>query len=165
MSIATAEFQFVCDFVRKNSGIVLETGKEYLVESRLRPLVASEGLAGFAELVSRVKAGSHSSLQQKVVAAMTTNETSFFRDLQPFEVLREKLLPELIARRSPQKSLNIWCAASSTGQEPYTIAMMLAEHFPELASWKLSILATDLSPDVLTRAREGKFGQIEVNRG
>lgn len=165
MTIATTEFQFVADLVRKHAGIVLEAGKEYLVESRLRPIVTAEGLSGFPELVSRVKAGTHALLQQKVISAMTTNETSFFRDLHPFEALRSVILPDLIAKRAATRTLNIWCAASSTGQEPYTIAMILAEHFPQLASWKIHFLATDLSDDVLTKAREGRFGQIEINRG
>ena len=165
MPIATAEFQFLCDLVRKSSGIVLETGKEYLVEARLRPIVTSEGLNGFDELITRIKGGGSQVLQQKIITAMTTNETSFFRDQHPFDILRDKILPDIIAKRRTQRALNIWCAASSTGQEPYTIAMTLTDHFPELASWKISMIATDLSPDVLAKAREGKFGQIEINRG
>jgi chemotaxis protein methyltransferase CheR len=165
MAITASQFKFISDFIRKHSGIVLEVGKEYLVESRLRQIVSNEGFADFAELVTRLKANGNLRLQEKVVAAMTTNETSFFRDQHPFEVLRDTVLPELIEKRAAQKMLNIWCAASSTGQEPYTIAMTLVDHFPELASWKITLLATDLSEDVLAKAREGKFVQIEVNRG
>jgi len=104
-------------------------------------------------------------LEQAVVAAMTTNETSFVRDLHPFEALKNFVVPDLLARRSGARRLSIWCAASSTGQEPYTVAMLLREHFPALSSWEISFVASDLSADVLARARAGRYSQLEVNRG
>lgn len=104
-------------------------------------------------------------VEQQLVEAMTTNETSFFRDLHPFEALRSTIVPELIRLQSVRRTLNIWSAACSTGQEAYSIAMLLREHFPELAAWKVSILGTDLSDEVLEKARAASFSQIEINRG
>ena len=104
-------------------------------------------------------------LHRVAVEAMTTNETSFFRDVTPFEALKKEVIPQLIARRAAEKTLSIWCAASSTGQEPYSLAMLLREHFPVLNSWKLYLMASDISTEVLARARQGKFSQLEVNRG
>jgi chemotaxis protein methyltransferase CheR len=144
---------------------VLEPEKSYLVESRLLPLARREGLTSIADLVARMRNHPYNDLQQKVVEAMTTNETSFFRDVSPFDALRLHVLPELIKKRAADRRLEIWCGASSTGQEPYTIAMILREHFPSSAAWNVRIIATDLSNDVLDRAREGRYNQIEVNRG
>lgn len=165
MSIAAADFQFVSTLVKRHAGIVLEPGKEYLVESRLRPIAGAEGFGSIGDMVNKVRATPNPRLQQKIICAMTTNETSFFRDLAPFEALRQNIVPELLTRRATTRSLNVWCAASSTGQEPYTIAMTLTEHFPQLATWKVNIVATDIAPEVLARAREGRYGQIEINRG
>ena len=146
---------------------MLEKGKEYLVEARLTPLAKTQGFESIANLVTALKANALSSrvLRQAVVEALTTNETSFFRDIEPFEILKKNVLPELIEKRAAKKQLSLWCAASSTGQEPYTVAMLLREHFPQLVSWKISFQATDLSRDVLERARSGIFSQMEVNRG
>jgi chemotaxis protein methyltransferase CheR len=155
----------VRELVRRGSAIVLEATKEYLVEARLGPLARKEGLRSLSDLVARLREQPEGPLHRRVVEAMTTNETLFFRDVHPFEALHKNLLPELIGRRTTSRQLRIWSAACSTGQEPYTIAMMLREHFAELASWKIDILATDLSTEVLDKARKGTFGQIEVNRG
>jgi chemotaxis protein methyltransferase CheR len=169
MSISALDFDYVRNVVRQSSAIVLEDGKEYLVEARLTPLLRGESLQSLDQLVSRMRAqpGSSSAqgLKQRVVEAMTTNETSFFRDMHPFEALRKTILPDLIAKRKDEKKLSIWCGASSTGQEPYTLAMLLCENFPELASWTVSFVASDLSTEVLGRARSGVFNQLEVNRG
>ncbi|HEY4259515.1 MAG TPA: protein-glutamate O-methyltransferase CheR [Schlesneria sp.] len=159
------DFNFVREMVRSRSAIVLEDEKNYLVESRLQPLARREGFVGIAELVTKLRSNGFSPLHGKVVEAMTTNETSFYRDVQPFEALRKVILPELIAKRTATRQLRIWCAASSTGQEPYSLAMLLKEHFMELASWDVKILATDLSTQVLEKARSGCFNQIEINRG
>ena len=158
------DFGYVRDLVRKRSAIVLEHEKNYLVESRLQPLAHREGFPTISELVARLRTSGFGDLHSKVVEAMTTNETSFFRDLQPFEALRKVVVPDLIARRS-NRQLRIWCAACSTGQEPYSVAMLLTEHFPQLANWDLRILATDLSTQVLEKAQSGSFNQIEINRG
>jgi len=161
----SADFTYITKLVHARSAIVLEAGKEYLVESRLLPIVRSEGCASLADLVVRLRSPSANGLQQRVVEAMTTNETSFFRDLHPFEVLKKTLLPELIARNGNTRTINLWCAASSSGQEPYTIALILREHFPVLANWTVRFLATDLSIEMVERARAGRYSQLEVNRG
>jgi len=159
------DFDYIRELVRRGSAIVLEPSKEYLVEARLVPLARSEGLTSIAELVARLRAEGEGDLYRKVVEAMTTNETLFFRDLHPFDALRTTVLPELEGRRAAERRLRIWSAACSTGQEPYTIAMLLRENFATLARWRIEILATDLSSVVLAKARDGRFGPIEVNRG
>ncbi len=156
---------FVRNLVRQEAAIVLERDKAYLVEARLGPLARREGFGSIDELVTAMRAPSGRALCQKAVDAMTTNETSFFRDIKPFEVLKEHILPDVIERRRPQRSLNIWCAASSSGQEPYTVAMVLAEHFPEILDWRVTFVASDISQEMLARSRTGRYTQLEVNRG
>jgi chemotaxis protein methyltransferase CheR len=165
VSISRQEFEYVRDLVRANSGIVLETGKEYLVEARLRPLAERDRSMSVAIFIQRLRSGASTVVHRHVVEAMTTNETSFFRDLSPFETLRKVVLPELIEKRRNERALNIWSAACSTGQEPYTIGITIREHFPTLATWNIRILASDLSNEVLDRARAASFSQLEVNRG
>lgn len=168
MPIPPQDYEFVRELVRSRSGIVLEAGKEYLFDTRLAPLARQAGLPGLEQLVARMRSGPDAfALQRKVVEAMTTNETSFFRDIHPFDALREKILPDLIKARASTRTLNFWCAASSSGQEPYSVALLLREHFPQLfdGSWKLSFVATDLSSEMVRRCREGKFSQLEINRG
>jgi chemotaxis protein methyltransferase CheR len=165
MSITPAEFDYVRRLVYERAAIVLEPGKEYLAESRLQPLALKLGFGTLGELICRLRSARPDGLHQKVVEAMTTNETSFFRDGHPFEALRCSILPELVARRAAERRLHIWCAASSSGQEPYSIAMLLREHFPSLSSWSLRLVASDLSREILDRAREGCYSQLEVNRG
>lgn len=165
MGIQKNDFDYVRNFIRDNSAIVLEPGKEYLVETRLGMLARREGMGSLEDLLKILRASPLGDLGKKVVDAMTTNETSFFRDIHPFNVLKAKLLPELIEKRRNTRRLSIWCAASSTGQEPFTIAMVIRENFPELASWQIELVATDLSQEVLQKAKEGKFSQLEVNRG
>jgi chemotaxis protein methyltransferase CheR len=159
------DFDFIRKLLRERSAIVLEDGKQYLVESRLAPLVRELKVDSIADLVRLLRAPLSSVLQQQVVEAMVTTETTFFRDVHPFEALRKAVIPDLVQKRRHERRLNIWCAACSTGQEPYSIALTLREHFPELAGWNVRILATDLSRGVLARAREGRYSQIEVNRG
>jgi chemotaxis protein methyltransferase CheR len=163
-SVSTVDFDYIRTLVRSKSAIVLEPGKEYLVQARLLPLARKQGLDDISALVDKLKRGD-ATLTNDVVEAMTTNETSFFRDVHPFEALREDVLPELIQARSATRKLNIWSAAASTGQEAYTIAMTMREHFVQLAAWNVSILGTDLSREVLDKARDGRYAQIEVNRG
>jgi chemotaxis protein methyltransferase CheR len=166
MAISPPDFSYIADLARRRAAIVLEPGKEYLVESRLTPIAQKEGHAGLADFIARLRVGSDTSpAHARVVDALTTNETFFFRDHHPFEALRKTVLPKLIQDRAGARRITIWCAACSTGQEPYSIAMMIREHFPLLASWKVSIVATDLSPRVLDQARAGTYSQIEVNRG
>lgn len=158
-------FSFITNLVRNKSAIVLESGKAYLVESRLAPVARELGLQNISELVSELQKPGSQKLTQRVVEAMTTNETSFFRDIHPFTALKEKIIPGLIQRRAKEKSLSIWSNACSSGQEPYTIAMLLTEHFPMLKDWKVRIISSDLSSQILDRARLGVFNQTEVNRG
>jgi chemotaxis protein methyltransferase CheR len=159
------DFDFICKLLRERSAVALEDGKQYLVKSRLAPLLHELKLGSIGDLVVLLRAPLSYSLQQQVVEAMVTTETTFFRDLHPFEALRKSVIPDLIRKRASERGLNIWCAACSTGQEPYSLALLLREHFPELLNWKIKILATDLSRMVLERAREGRYSQMEVNRG
>ena len=157
------DYEFLRKLLRERSGLDLSSDKQYLVESRLIPLARRVGLPGIAELVAKIRSGSDA-LTSEVVEAMTTNETFFFRDKIPFDHLRETVLPELMQARANRRSLRIWCAASSTGQEPYSIAMCL-KGFAALAGWRVEILATDLSQGVLEKSRAGIFSQFEVQRG
>lgn len=165
MPFAAADSAFLRQLVRLRSGIVLGEDKEYLLESRLMPLVRAHAFPGLDDLVRQVRAEPAGPLARQVVEAMATNETYFFRDVHPFECLRRLVLPELLVRRAEAKRLDLWCAAAATGQEPYSVAMLLREHFPQLAAWQVRFLASDLSQEALRRAREGRFTQLEVNRG
>ena len=165
-AISTLDFDFVAALAYRQAAIVLERGKEYLVEARLTPLAHREGFTSLAKLVEALRRDLvEGVLHAKAVDALTTNETYFFRDFHPFEALRRLLLPELIALLQDSRRLTIWCAACSTGQEPYSLAMLIREHFPQLADWKIEIIATDLSPTVLRQAEAGRYNQIEINRG
>jgi chemotaxis protein methyltransferase CheR len=165
MAISQNDFRFVQALARKEAGLVLEAGKEYLVESRLEPVARHAGLASLADLVATLRACQATALRDQAIDALTTNETTFFRDIEPFERLRKDVLPQLMELRKRERTLSIWYAASSTGQEPYSVSMMIREHLPELLTWDLQQLATDISPTVLARAREGRYGQSEINRG
>jgi chemotaxis protein methyltransferase CheR len=165
VKLSIDDFDYIANLVRDTAAIVLESEKVYLVEARLVPVARREGFESIGELIKKVRGASGSPLRQKIVEAMTTNETSFFRDITPFQILKENVLPELIKARSETRKLNIWCAASSTGQEPYTITMTLLESFPELKDWDIKFIATDISVEVLNRAREGFYTQLEINRG
>lgn len=170
MSIATAPvntstFDFLCNFVREKSAIVLEPSKAYLVESRLNPVARENGLASLDDLVAALKKPGNRDIATQVIDAMTTNESSFFRDLHPFEALKTMIIPELMEKRAKERTLNIWSNACSSGQEVYSIAMLLRESFPALASWKVRLIASDLSTSILKKAQEGVFNQTEVNRG
>jgi chemotaxis protein methyltransferase CheR len=165
MAIAAEDFRYITELVREQSAIVLEAGKEYLVETRLGPVATQVGLPSLAALVLDLKMRKTPGLLQRVVDAMTTNETSFFRDVSPFEHLKKRVFPDLIAKRKNERRLSIWCAAASTGQETYSMLMLLKENFPELVGWNVQYLATDISTQVLAKAREGAYTQLEVNRG
>lgn len=159
------DFGFIRDLLRRRSAIVLETGKEYLAEFRLGAVAKREGFPSLAALVAQLRANPHDRLCQTVIEAMTTNETSFFRDQHPFEALRHHILPRLMAHRAHDHRLNIWCAASSSGQEPYSIAIVLRELGLCAPRWDIRFLATDISREMVTRAREGRYSAMEVNRG
>jgi chemotaxis protein methyltransferase CheR len=162
--MTSADYEFLRKFLKERSGLDLSADKQYLVESRLIPLARKANLAGIDELVQKIKGGS-SALASDVVEAMTTNETFFFRDKIPFDHLREAIIPELMQARAARKSLRIWCAAASTGQEPYSIAMCLKEMGAQLAGWRIEIIGTDISQQVLEKSKSGIYSQFEVQRG
>jgi chemotaxis protein methyltransferase CheR len=159
------DFDYVRKLLLDRSAVVLEADKQYLVETRLLPLSRQLNLNSVGELIAHLRSCPANGLHTQVVEAMVTTETSFFRDVRPFESLRKVVIPELLQKRRAERRLNVWCSASSTGQEPYSLALLLREHFPELAGWKVALLATDLSREVLARARAGRYSQLEVNRG
>jgi chemotaxis protein methyltransferase CheR len=163
--MTVSDFDYVRHFVRDQAAIVLEPGKEYLVESRLHSLARKENFPSVNDLIGRLRTVPKSELHRKVVDAMTTNETSFFRDIHPFETLKKAILPDLMKRHAADRQLHFWCGAASTGQETFSVLMTLAEHFPELFQWNLTYLATDLCKEALARAKAGCFSQLEVNRG
>jgi chemotaxis protein methyltransferase CheR len=159
------DFDTVRKLLHERSGVLLEPGKQYLVESRLAPVLRHRGLTSVEELVGQLRSKQDNGLHRQIVEAMVTTESSFFRDIHPFEALRKVVIPDLIARRQGTRSLMIWCAACSSGQEPYSVALLLREHFPELVGWRSSILASDISQEILAKAKDGRYSQIEVNRG
>lgn len=158
------DYEYLRKLLKERSGLDLSADKQYLVESRLVPLARKASLPGIPELVAKMKSGADA-LTAEVVEAMTTNETFFFRDKIPFDHLKEAILPALVQARGARRALRTWCAASSTGQEPYSIAMCLKEAGHLLAGWRTEIVATDLSLGVLEKSKAGIFSQFEVQRG
>jgi chemotaxis protein methyltransferase CheR len=163
--LSQEQFSALSNLLKDETAVVLDAGKEYLVESRLCSLMREEGFPSLGDLIQAVLQKSNPLLNKKVLLALTTNETSFFRDLAPFELLKTSIVPELIKSRARTEALTIWSAACSTGQEPYSLAITLKDNFPELDTWKVKILASDLNPDVVARARQGTYSALEVNRG
>ena len=161
----SADFTFIAAFLKDRSGLIITPDKLYLLETRLGAILREHQLADLSALVEALRQAGPSKLKDKVVDAMTTNETSFFRDSHPFDTLKKSLIPALIERRATARTLRIWSAACSTGQEPYSLAMTLKDHFPILGAWKVEIVATDISPSVLEKAREGVYSTFEVQRG
>ncbi len=158
------DYEYLRKLLKDHSGLDLSTDKQYLIESRLLPLARKAGLADIGELVQKLKAGS-SAIVAQVVEAMTTNETFFFRDKVPFDHFRDSIMPEIIKARANRKSIRIWCAAGSTGQEPYSLAMCVKEMGAALGGWRVEILATDISQEVLEKSKAGIYSQFEVQRG
>jgi chemotaxis protein methyltransferase CheR len=164
MALSATEFDFVRRLVYRGSAIVLAPGKEYLVEARLTPLARDAGLPGVSAYVAKHMQSPDKATEDRIVDALTTNETSWFRDSTPFEVFRTTVLPDVLANRPINQPVRIWSAACSTGQEPYTLSMILGEQLagtPRTAE----ILATDLSDEALARAKAGRYSQLEINRG
>lgn len=159
-----ADFAFAAKLLRDHTAIVLEPDKEYLLVSRLTPVAERHGLANADQFIAKLRNGNLACVSE-MIEAMVTTETLFFRDTTPFETLRTAVFPALIAARYTTRRINIWCAASSSGQEPYSIALTLARHFPELNGWDIRILATDISHEMIARSVAGRYSQTEVNRG
>jgi chemotaxis protein methyltransferase CheR len=159
------DFDYLRKLLRERSGLVLSAEKQYLAESRLLPIARKHSLATLAELVGKLKGPLAAPLAIEVVEAMTTNETFFFRDKIPFEHVRDTILPALIAARAREKRIRIWCTAAATGQEPYSLAMILKGMNAALAGFRVEIVATDISANVLEKAKAGIYSQFEVQRG
>ena len=159
------EFEYLRSYLKQRSGLALTAEKRYLVESRLTPVCRRFGLATLGDLIGALKLGHDRAIEQAVVEAMTTNETFFFRDRMPFDLFRDTILPEVLVRNASRRRLRIWCAAASTGQEPYSLAMLLQEAAPRLAGWHVEIVATDLSTEVIEKAKLGLYSHFEVQRG
>ena len=159
------DYEYLRKLLRERSGLVLAADKQYLVESRLAPVARRAGLAGLAELVQRLRWPGAEALTAEVVEAMTTNESFFFRDRIPFEQFRNMIAPKLLAARAAQRRIRIWCAAAASGQEPYSLAMSLNEMGERISGWRIEIIASDISSEVLRRAQSGIFSQFEVQRG
>jgi chemotaxis protein methyltransferase CheR len=163
MSIDPEVFGYVRDLVYRESALVLGDGKEYLVESRLLPLARAQGDPDVETYVTRARRNPQGPAMREIVEALATNETSWFRDSEPFIGLRDAVLPALVEARVHSRRLRIWSAACSSGQEPYSIAMLLAES--PLAGWQADVLGTDLSLEMVERCRQGRYSQLEINRG
>jgi len=162
--VSPHDYDFLCKLLKDQSGLALAGDKQYLVESRLLPLARKAGIASLGELVAKLKAGGDR-LAVEVVHAMTTNESFFFRDKIPFDHFRDTIMPALLQARAAERRIRIWCAAASTGQEPYSLAICLKEMKEKIADWRIEIIGTDLSTAVLEKAKEGLYTQFEVQRG
>jgi chemotaxis protein methyltransferase CheR len=165
VNLIPSDYEFLRRLLKERSGLMLGSDKHYLVESRLLPVARRHGVAGVNGLMDKIRHPGQEDAIVEVVEAMATNESLFFRDKIPFDHFRETILPHLLAARAQQRRIRIWCAAASTGQEPYSLAMALKELGPALASWRVEILATDFALDVLEKAKAGIYSQFEVQRG
>jgi chemotaxis protein methyltransferase CheR len=162
--VTPLDYDYLRKLLKERSGLVLSADKQYLVESRLAPVARKAALAGLSDLVLKLKAGNER-LTVDVVEAMTTNESFFFRDKVPFEHFRDAIVPALTAARARERRIRIWCAAASTGQEPYSLAMCLKEMKHRIGGWRVDLVATDISLEVLEKAKAGLYSQFEVQRG
>jgi len=160
-----SDFELIAQLLKERSGLSLSKEKAYLLESRLNPVARKWNFAGFDELAQAIRAGRDEALLVEVTEAMTTNESFFFRDQKPFEQFSGMVLPHLLEHRKDKRAIRIWSAACSSGQEPYTLAMLLKENEAKLQGWKIEIVATDLSNQILDKARAGLYSQFEVQRG
>ncbi|MCG7392015.1 protein-glutamate O-methyltransferase [Microvirga sp. ACRRW] len=159
------EFEALRAFLKARSGLALTVDKRYLVESRLTPICTRFKIENLSHLIREIKSGRSAALENAAIEAMTTNETFFFRDKAPFDLFQDVLLPRFIKERAASRKLRIWCAAASTGQEPYSLAMLLKEASVRMPGWHVDIIATDISNEVLEKARAGIYNQFEVQRG
>jgi chemotaxis protein methyltransferase CheR len=163
MTLSPTEFVFVSTLVRKEASIVLAPGKEYLVEARLIPVARAVGSANVNEFLAELQRRPDPAHQRKIIDALTTNETSWFRDREPFAALTDVVLPELVKSRSATRKIRVWSAASSSGQEAYSLAITLQENLPP--GWSYEIMGTDISTEMVKRAETAEYSQVEVNRG
>lgn len=161
----SGDFQFLADLLRKRSGLTLTQDKVYLLESRLTPLARKRGLDSLEDLTAKMRSLRDDTLINDVIEAMTTNESFFFRDNTPFDLFKNHVLPAIEKTKATKKHLRIWCAASSTGQEPYSLAIILRENWHKWRDWRIEIVGTDISRQVLDKARAGTYSQFEVQRG
>lgn len=159
------DFELISGLLKKRSGLVLPKDKVYLLESRLTPIAHKRGLETLDDLVNEVRLKRKEDLLVEITEAMTTNESFFFRDTKPFDLFKNFVLPQLLESRAPRRKIRIWCAAASTGQEPYSLAIILKEMQAKLAGWTIEIVGTDISQEVLDKAKLGLFSQFEVQRG
>jgi chemotaxis protein methyltransferase CheR len=165
MPLAANDFELVRQIVRDHVGILLDSWKTSLVETRLSAIARGEGLAGVDDLLNHLRSRSRSPLSTRVVESLLTTETSFFRDVHPFEALRQFILPDLIIQRQARRRLAIWSAGCASGQEIYSVAMLIREHFPSLLDWSLQLVGTDVSSSMLAKAAKGRYTELEINRG
>jgi chemotaxis protein methyltransferase CheR len=165
VTIAPTDFAYVRELVHRRSAVLLEAGKEYLVESRLLPIAQASGDGSLHRLVCRLRGSPEGPLHKQVVEAMMTNETSWFRDHHPFDALESVILPDLLERRARERRLTAWSAATASGQEAYSIAMVLFDRLAGDPTWNLRVLASDLSEEMVRRTKAGRYSQLEVNRG
>jgi chemotaxis protein methyltransferase CheR len=162
---ASVDYGYLRQIVFDVSQNVLDASRDYLFDTRLTRILRNQGMAHLGELVNKLRVQKNVSLEREVAEAMTINETSFFRDLRPFDLLQKELLPKLIEARRFHRTLRLWSAACATGQEAYSLAMMLLEHFPMLVGWNIAIEGTDICGEVVERAQAGRYHRIEINRG
>jgi chemotaxis protein methyltransferase CheR len=160
-----ADYTFLRQFILRRSENTLDQLPDDLFDARLYRLLQTQGMAGIDELVCKLALAADPALDQAVVEAMTINETSFFRDRSPFELLRHTLLPQLIENRTRQRSLRFWSAGCSSGQESYSLAMLIRSHFPHVAEWEIEIVGTDIHGEMIRRAQSGRYQRMEINRG
>lgn len=159
-----ADFEFVAALLKRRSGLVLTPDKVYLIESRFAPLARQCNLANVDAVIAKLRAGDET-IARAATEAMTTNESFFFRDKTPFDHFEKVILPKMLQARAGTKRLRIWCAAASSGQEPYSLAMILKEKAALVKDWKIDIVGTDLSTEILAKAKAGLYSQFEVQRG
>lgn len=163
--MSAAVFEQFAKVLESNVGLLIDPSKDYLLDSRLSPLAIRHGYSGYIDFIKYLVNNPVGNLHWEAFEALLTNETMFFRDRHPFTTLQEVILPNLIEKKKVSRELKIWCAASSTGQEPYSVAMIIRDHFPELLGWKLSFLATDICHHAIAKAKDGIYNNIEVMRG
>jgi chemotaxis protein methyltransferase CheR len=165
MACSDSDYDYLRGLVMEQSANLVDSSRNTLFDTRLTPIARLSGAANLEDFVKMLRAGRPAHLHRAVAEAMTINETSFFRDITPFEMLRQVVFPQLIEERMEKRRLRIWSAASSTGQEAYSLAMLIAEHFPDLAHWDVKIIGTDISRHVVDYAQKGRYRRLEVNRG